>query len=71
MDDLGSLALFLGFVVALILYVIFWVRTLEDIQRSDLDPSSKGMWTLAILVFQVFGPIAWWFAGPGAHARER
>lgn len=68
-EGLGSAVALLIFAASLIAYIILWVRTWLDIQRSGLDPTSRGMWSLAILVFQVFGPIAWWWAGPGARHR--
>ena len=70
MDGAGSILLLLISLGVLALYIVFWFRTWQDIQRADLDASSRGMWTLAILVFQFFGPLAWWWAGPGTRHRS-
>ena len=52
--------------IALAVYFVWWLRTLLAAANSDLDPSEKGLWVLAILVFQFFGPLAWHWVGPGA-----
>jgi hypothetical protein len=67
MGNLGEIAFIVLLVGSVVGYIVLWVMTYQDIQRSDLDSSSKGMWTLAILVFQFFGPLAWWMAGPGTR----
>ena len=58
-DVLGGISLIL-----LGVYLGLWFRTVRSAANSDLEPSTKGFWVLAILVFQLFGMIAWWL-GPG------
>ena len=65
-SDVVVLLLVLGF---LALYATFWLRTLFDIRRSDLDSPTRGLWTLGIIFFQFLGPMAWWWVGPGARHR--
>jgi hypothetical protein len=66
-DTVGNVLLLVAVAVVIGLYLRFWFRTLQDIQRADLDPSARGLWTLAILFLQFFGPLAWWSVGPGTR----
>ncbi len=51
-------------VLLTVLYLVFWLKALFEAVRGDLDPATKGLWVVAILVFQVVGPLAWYLVGP-------
>jgi hypothetical protein len=48
-----------------------WFGTFDAIQKTSLTLSERGLWTLSILVFQVFGPLVWWLAGPGVRQPDK
>ncbi len=50
------------------IYLAFFLAALQQVVTSDLEPSTKGLWVLAILVFQFFGPLAWFLAALAATA---
>jgi hypothetical protein len=49
-------------ILALYIWAIF------NIWNSSAETVHKVLWTAAILVFQIFGFIAWFFLGPKAKA---
>lgn len=53
------------------LYLAFFGAALQQVLTSDLEPSVKGLWVLGMLVFQFFGPLAWFLVGRSQSPRRR
>ncbi len=51
-----------------ILWAIFTIWGLFNVLTSSADIVPKVLWSLAMLIFSVFGVIAWYFFGPRSAA---
>lgn len=47
-----------------ILWAVFTIWGLFNVWTSAEETLSKVLWSLAMLIFSVFGVIAWYFFGP-------
>lgn len=63
--DLGSAvgAIVAVIVIGVILAITLCIAALISIANSPLPSSSKAAWVIIVLVFQFFGPLAWFAVG--------
>lgn len=59
MDDVGNVLLILVFAALVAAYLWWWLSALMEAYVAK-----EGLWVLMILVFQFFGPLAWYLSGP-------
>ena len=50
-------------------YLVFFFVALTQAVTSDLEPTVKTMWVMGIVVFQFFGPLAWFLLKPARRPR--
>ena len=48
-------------------YLAFFFAALHQAATSDLEPTVKAMWVMGIVVFQFFGPLAWFLLKPAGR----